>query len=39
VGARYRFDNNMSAGMQIKAHKAKADFFEFTLGYTIPGKR
>ena len=25
--------------MQIKAHKAKADFFEFTVGYTIPGKR
>jgi hypothetical protein len=39
IGARYRFNNNMSAGMQIKAHKAKADFFEFTLGYTIPGKR
>lgn len=39
VGARYRFDNNMFAGMQIKAHKAKADFFEFTVGYTFPGKR
>lgn len=39
IGARYRFDNNMFAGMQIKAHKAKADFFEFTVGYTIPGKR
>ncbi|MFN3996586.1 acyloxyacyl hydrolase [Algoriphagus sp.] len=39
VGARYRFNNNLSAGMQIKAHKAKADFFEFTLGYTILGKR
>jgi hypothetical protein len=39
IGARYRFDNNMFAGMQIKAHKAKADFFEFTVGYTIPGKK
>jgi len=38
VGARYRFDNNMFAGMQIKAHKAKADFFEFTVGYTFPSK-
>lgn len=39
IGARYRFDNNMFAGMQIKAHKAKADFFEFTVGYTIAGKK
>lgn len=39
IGARYRFDNNLFAGMQIKAHKAKADFFEFTFGYTIPVKR
>lgn len=39
VGARYRFGDHMFAGMQIKAHKAKADFFEFTIGYTIPGKR
>jgi hypothetical protein len=39
IGARYRFDNNMFAGLQIKAHKAKADFFEFTVGYTIAGKK
>lgn len=39
IGARYQFDNNVFAGMQIKAHKAKADFFEFTVGYTIPGKK
>ncbi|PZX51269.1 lipid A 3-O-deacylase PagL [Algoriphagus ratkowskyi] len=38
IGVRYRFNNNVFAGVQIKAHKAKADFFEFTLGYTIPGK-
>lgn len=38
IGVRYRFDNHMFAGMQIKAHKAKADFFEFTVGYTIQGK-
>ncbi len=39
IGARYRFDNSMFAGMQIKAHRAKADFFEFTIGYTIAGKK
>lgn len=39
IGARYRFDNSMFAGLQIKAHKASADFFEFTVGYTIPAKR
>lgn len=39
VGVRYRISDTISAGMQIKAHKAKADFFEFTIGYTIAGKR
>jgi hypothetical protein len=39
IGARYRFDNQMFAGVQIKAHKAKADFFEFTVGYMIDGKK
>lgn len=39
IGARYRFDNRMFAGLQIKAHKAKADFFEFTVGYTVAGKK
>lgn len=38
IGVRYRMDNHVFAGLQIKAHKAKADFFEFTVGYTIPGK-
>ena len=38
IGVRYRMNNNIFAGVQIKAHKAKADFFEFTLGYSIPGK-
>ncbi|PZX47836.1 acyloxyacyl hydrolase [Algoriphagus chordae] len=38
IGIRYRMNNNMFTGIQIKAHKAKADFFEFTFGYTIPGK-
>ncbi|GMQ23984.1 hypothetical protein Aoki45_06660 [Algoriphagus sp. oki45] len=38
IGVRYRFGSDFSAGMSIKAHKAKADFFEFTLGYTIPRK-
>ncbi|REG90334.1 acyloxyacyl hydrolase [Algoriphagus antarcticus] len=38
IGVRYRMNNNTFVGIQIKAHKAKADFFEFTLGYTIPDK-
>lgn len=38
IGVRYRFDSNLFLGFTIKAHKAKADFFEYTLGYTIPGK-
>ncbi|MHA7128497.1 acyloxyacyl hydrolase [Algoriphagus namhaensis] len=38
IGVGYRMDNLISAAFSIKAHKAKADFFEFTLGYTIPGK-
>lgn len=38
IGVRYKFENQVFAGFAIKAHKAKADFFEFTLGYTIPGK-
>lgn len=38
VGVRYRMNPNLSAGLQIKAHKAKADFFEFTIGFTFPGK-
>lgn len=35
VGIRYRFNNNMFAGVTIKAHKGVADFFEWTLGYTL----
>ena len=38
IGVRYRVKENLFAGVQIKAHRAKADFFEFTLGYTIPDK-
>ena len=38
VGVRYRINSNLSTGLQIKAHKAKADFFEFTVGFTFPGK-
>jgi len=35
IGMRYRFNNNMFAGLTIKAHKGAADFFEWTLGYTL----
>ncbi len=38
IGFRYRLSEQLSAGVQIKAHKAKADFFEFTMGYTIPSR-
>jgi hypothetical protein len=36
LGVRYRLDNQMVVGAQIKAHGVKADFFEFTLGFTLP---
>jgi hypothetical protein len=35
IGMRYRFSNNMFAGLTIKAHKGAADFFEWTQGYTL----
>ncbi|SDD51092.1 Lipid A 3-O-deacylase (PagL) [Algoriphagus faecimaris] len=33
IGIRYRFFDQLFGGFQIKAHKVKADFFEFTVGY------
>jgi len=38
IGVRWRTKSGFFTGMTIKAHKAKADFFEFTFGYTLPGK-
>lgn len=35
VGIRYRLNNHIFAGVTIKAHKGVADFFEWTLGYSI----
>ena len=35
VGIRYRFNNHLFAGVTIKAHKGVADFFEWTVGYSI----
>ena len=35
VGIRYRLNNNLFAGVTIKAHKGVADFFEWTVGYTL----
>jgi len=35
VGIRYRLNNHMFAGVTIKAHKGVADFFEWTIGYSI----
>ena len=35
VGMKYRFNNNIFAAVTIKAHKGKADYFEWTLGYSF----
>ena len=35
VGMRYRFNNHLFAGITIKAHKGVADYFEWTIGYTL----
>jgi hypothetical protein len=35
AGIAHRFKNNMFAGVTIKAHGGVADFFEWTVGYTI----
>lgn len=35
AGARYYVYKNINAGVSIKAHKGKADFIEWTVGYTF----
>lgn len=35
AGARYYVYKNLNAGVSIKAHKGKADFIEWTVGYTF----
>lgn len=35
AGARYYVYKDFNAGISIKAHKGKADFIEWTVGYTI----
>jgi hypothetical protein len=35
VGIRYKFSKQMFTGITLKAHGFKADFFEWTLGYSI----
>jgi hypothetical protein len=35
VGLRYRFNNNLHAGLTIKAHAGQADYFEWAIGYTF----
>jgi hypothetical protein len=35
LGIRYRLTNGLSAGLSIKAHALKADFFEWTLAYSL----
>ncbi len=38
MGTRYKVWKNAYAGISIKAHTAKADFVEWTMGYTIQRK-
>jgi hypothetical protein len=38
AGARYYVYKNINAGVSIKAHKGKADFIEWTMGYTFNRK-
>lgn len=35
AGFRYYVYKNINAGISIKAHKGKADFIEWTVGYTF----
>ncbi|HLS96974.1 MAG TPA: acyloxyacyl hydrolase [Sphingobacterium sp.] len=35
AGARYYVYKDLNAGISIKAHKGKADFIEWTMGYTF----
>lgn len=35
LGVRYRLNNGLSAGLSIKAHGLKADFFEWTVAYSV----
>jgi hypothetical protein len=35
IGIRYRLNNHLFGGVTIKAHGFKADFFEWTVGYTL----
>ena len=35
VGMKYRFNKNIFTAVTIKAHKGKADYFEWTVGYSL----
>lgn len=39
IGLRYKFWNDVFAGVSIKAHQGKADYIEWTLGYMLGKKR
>ncbi len=39
VGLKYQFSNRLFVGVAIKAHLAKADYTEWTIGYTIMKNR
>lgn len=39
IGVRYNVFHNTYAGVSIKAHMGKADFIEWTLGYTLKKSR
>ncbi|MFN5181395.1 MAG: acyloxyacyl hydrolase [Bacteroidota bacterium] len=39
IGLRYYFKNNIFASMTLKSHWARADFFEYGVGYRFPVKK
>lgn len=39
IGVRYRFWKNAYSGISIKAHKAVADYVEWTMGYTLSRRK
>ena len=39
IGVRYYFRNNVFASMTLKSHWARADYFEYGVGYRFPLKK
>ena len=39
LGCRYQFDNGLLLSMNLKTHFARADYFEYGIGYTFKTKK